>query len=90
MSLLVLVVGDRQVEGAENLDKLLVAGGVERRAQVRHSVEHRHNLVGGGCPAGRLALRASSASATADLRVLNSTIRSLAATTTGCVGRRAP
>ena len=34
-SLLVLVVGDRQVEGSENLDKLLVAGGVERRAQVR-------------------------------------------------------
>jgi hypothetical protein len=40
----------------------------------------------GWCPAGRLARRASSASATADLRVLNSTIRSLAATTTGCVG----
>jgi hypothetical protein len=44
--LLVPVVGDRHVEGPENLGKLLVACGVERRAQVVHGIEHRRNLVG--------------------------------------------
>ena len=28
------------------MSRKLLARGVERRAQVRHGVEHRHNLVG--------------------------------------------
>lgn len=52
---MVLVVSDLYVECAENLRKLLLRGRRDRRAQVGHSVEYRHDLVG-MMPGGPLRL----------------------------------
>jgi hypothetical protein len=81
-SLLVLVVGDRQVEGPKISisSSSLAALSAGRRSGTASSVA---TISSGWCPAGRLARRASRASATAHFRVLSSTIRSLAAATTG-------
>ena len=84
-ALVFLVVGDRHVEGAEDLRELGRARVCQasRRSGTASSIAATSS---GSWPAGRSTWRLLIASVTALLRVLSSSIRSVASATTGCVG----